>query len=76
MKATAAMLVIVLAGCSATREIASGAVDIRANAESSKGRFEAIERGRLAGGMDDLVQALLGIRKHRRHDEITLLEGA
>ncbi len=42
MKAAAAMLVLLLGGCSATREIASGAVDIRANAESSKGRFEAI----------------------------------
>ena len=42
MKAAAATLVLLLAGCSATREIASGAVDIRANAESSKGRFEAI----------------------------------
>ena len=42
MRVLAAILAIVLAGCSATREIASGAVDIRANAESSKGRFAVI----------------------------------
>ena len=43
MRRTAApVLVLLLAGCSATREIASGAVDIRANAESSKSRFAVI----------------------------------